>query len=87
VSSGTVKIGLKVLRSALNQAKRDGLTEVNETERVTLLKIRGTVRREPFSEKQIKQLLAAANDEWKGMPCFMPFTRTRSLPTSPSLKF
>jgi integrase len=67
VSPGTVNISLKVLRSALNQAKRDGLTDVNEAERVTLLKIRRTVRREPFSENQLRRLLAAADDEWKGM--------------------
>ena len=67
VSPGTVNINLKVLRSALNQAKRDGLTDANEAERVTLLKIRRTIRREPFSKNQIEKLFAAANDEWKGM--------------------
>jgi len=53
VSPGTVNIGLKILRSALNQAKRDGLTDMNEAERVTLLKIRKRPRREAFTELQL----------------------------------
>jgi integrase len=77
VSPGTVNIGLKILRSALNQAKREGLTDTNEAEKVTLLKIRKTVRREPFSELQLRQLLAVANDEWKGMILFGIYTGLR----------
>jgi hypothetical protein len=39
VSPGTVNISLKVLCSALNQAKRDGLTDANEAERVAEVNI------------------------------------------------
>ena len=77
VSPGTVNIGLKILRSALNQAKRDGLTDVNEAERVTLLKIRKRPRREAFTELQLKRILKAADDEWKGMILFGIYTGLR----------
>ena len=77
VSSGTVNVSLKVLRSALTQAKRDGLIDVNEAERVTLLKIRTTVRREAFNEIQLRRILKVANDEWKGMILFGLYTGLR----------
>ncbi|MCX6923043.1 MAG: tyrosine-type recombinase/integrase [Verrucomicrobia bacterium] len=70
LSPGTVNIALKILRSALAQARREGLVDVNEGERVTLLKIRRTVKRQPFNEAQLRRLLAEANDEWRGMILF-----------------
>jgi integrase len=77
VSPGTVNISLKILRSALTQAKRDGLIDVNEAERVTLLKIRKTVRREAFNELQLRRILKAANDEWRSMIMFGLYTGLR----------
>jgi integrase len=77
VSSGTVNIGLKILRSALNQAKRQGLTDVNEAERVAFLKIRKTVRRQPFTEAELRRLLESADDEWKRMIMFGVYTGLR----------
>jgi integrase len=67
VSPGTVNIALKILRSALAQARRDGLTDVNEAERITLLKLRRTAKRQPFNLGQLRKLLAVANEEWRGM--------------------
>lgn len=77
VSPGTVNISLKILRSALSQARRDGLTDINEAERVTLLKIRKTVRRQAFSELQLRRILNTANAEWKGMILFGLYTGLR----------
>jgi len=77
VSPGTVNTSLKILRSALTQAKRDGLVDVNEAERVTLLKIRKTKGREAFSENQLRRILKAANDEWRGMILFGLYTGLR----------
>ena len=77
VSPGTVNISLKILRSALNQAKRDGLTDVNEAERVTLLKIRKRPGRKAFTELQLKRILKVANDEWRGMILFGIYTGLR----------
>jgi integrase len=65
------------LRSALSQARRDGLTDVNEAERVTLLRIRKTVRRQAFSELQLRSILKTANAEWKGMILFGLYTGLR----------
>lgn len=77
VSPGTVNINLKILRSALNQAKREGLTDVNEAERVTLLKMRKRPRREAFTELQLARILKAADEEWKGMILFGIYTGLR----------
>jgi integrase len=67
VSPGTVNVALKILRSAMAQARREGLIDVNEAERVTLLRIRKSVKRKPFTAMQIRRLLAVANAEWRGM--------------------
>ncbi len=67
VTPSTVNISLKIIRSALTQAKRDGLVDVNEAERVTLLKRIKTFERRPFTLPELKRVLAAANDEWRGM--------------------
>ena len=77
VSPGTVNTTLKILRSALTQAKRDGIIDVNEAERVTLLKIRKTVRRQAFTEDQLRRILKAANDEWRAMILFGLYTGLR----------
>jgi integrase len=77
VSPGTVNTNLKILRSALAQAKRDGLIDVNEAERVTLLKIRKTTRRQAFTEEQLRRILKCANAEWKGMILFGLYTGLR----------
>jgi integrase len=77
VSPGTVNIGLKILRSALNQAKRQGLTDVNEAERVAFLKIQKKVRRLPFTETELRRLLECADDEWKRMIMFGVYTGLR----------
>lgn len=77
VSPGTVNMAMKIVRAALGQAKRDGLVDVNEAERVTLLKVRKTTKRKPFTEEQLKSLLAAANDEWRGMILFGIYTGLR----------
>ena len=68
---------LKILRSALIQAKRDGIVDKNEAERVTLLKIRKVSRREDFTERQLRSILAEANEEWKGMILFGLYTGLR----------
>lgn len=64
---GTVNIELKVIRSALAQARRDGLVDVNEAERVSLLKRTRVFEHRPFSLDELKKILGVANDEWHGM--------------------
>jgi len=66
VTSSTVNVSLKILRGALNQAKKDGLVITNEADKVSLLK-RDKFERRAFTIPEVKKVLAAANDEWKGM--------------------
>lgn len=67
LTPGSVNVSLKVVRAALTQARRDGLVDVNEAERVTLLKNRHAFERRPFTLLELKRALAVANDEWRGM--------------------
>jgi integrase len=67
LTPGSANISLKVVRSALAQARRDGLVDVNEAERVTLLKNVHVSRRRPFTVPEVKCLLTAAHQEWRGM--------------------
>ena len=64
---GTVNISVKIIRAALAQARRDGLVDVNEGERVTLLKRTSKFERRPFTLKELKRILEVADDEWRGM--------------------
>lgn len=67
LTPSTVNTSLKILRAALNQAKRDGLVDLNEAERVTLLKSRSSSTRGPFSPEELRKILAVADEEWRGM--------------------
>jgi integrase len=62
-----VNISVKVVRAVLAQARRDGLVDVNEGQRVTLLKRTKGFERRPFTLAELKRILEAANDEWRGM--------------------
>jgi hypothetical protein len=46
---GSITVSLKVVRSALAQARREGLVNTNEAKRVSLLKNRRVVERRPFT--------------------------------------
>lgn len=68
LTTGTVNISLKILRTALSQGKRDGILDVNEAQRVSLLKNRDTQEgRRPFTLEELKKILSHANQEWHGM--------------------
>jgi integrase len=77
VTPGTVNVSLKILRSAFTQARRDGLVDVNEAERVTVLKRKDRFERRPFTLPELKRILEAANDEWRGMILFGLYTGQR----------
>jgi len=78
VTPGTVNVALKVLRSAFAQARRDGLIDVNESERVTLLKRKGDrFERRPFTIDELKLILNHAGHEWRGMIMFGLYTGQR----------
>lgn len=69
LTTGTVNISLKILRTALSQARRDGIVDVNEAERVSILKDRRTdaAGRRPFTLEELNKILVNANHEWRGM--------------------
>ena len=78
VSVGTTNTALKIIRSAFGQARRDGLVDVNEAERVTILKQRDDAfERKPFTLQELKRILAVATDEWRGMILFGIYTGQR----------
>ncbi len=60
VTVGTVNVSMKILRSAFAQARRDGMIDVNEAERVTLLKRKDRFERRPFSMPELKRILEVA---------------------------
>ncbi|MGA2541696.1 MAG: tyrosine-type recombinase/integrase [Verrucomicrobiota bacterium] len=78
VTPGTVNVSLKIIRSAFAQARRDGLIDLNEAERVTLLKrSQNQVERRPFTLEELRRILEAADDEWRGMLMFGLYTGQR----------
>ena len=78
LSPGTVNVALKIIRSAFGQARRDGLVDVNEAERVTTLKRRAdSFERRPFTLEELKRIIEAADKEWRGMILFGLYTGQR----------
>jgi len=67
VTPSTVNFGIKVVRAALNSARRDGLVSENEATKVTILKTRPNDTRRPFSPAELRRVVDAADDEWRGM--------------------
>jgi integrase len=67
LSGNSANYTIKVLRAMLNQARRDGLVQTNEASRVTLIQRLRKFERRPFTLDELKLVLAAAGDEWRGM--------------------
>jgi hypothetical protein len=54
LSPSSANFTVKVLRVALNQARRDGLVDTNEASRVSLIKRLGKSQRRPFTLDELK---------------------------------
>lgn len=67
LSPNSANYTVKVLRAMLNQARRDGFVERNEASRVTLIQRGRQFERRAFTLGELKRILDAANDEWRGM--------------------
>jgi integrase len=68
---GTVNLAVKILRIAFGQARRDGLVDINEASRVSILKRQHEeIERRPFTLPELRRILEVANDEWKGAILF-----------------
>jgi integrase len=57
---------LKIVRTLLQSAWRDGLIQENPAAKVPVLKAEDSIRR-PFTMDELARLLDKASDEWKGM--------------------
>jgi integrase len=78
VASGTVNLTLTIIRGAFAQAKRDGLVDANPAERVGPIKSRGDrLERRPFTLPELRRILAAADEEWRGIILFGIYTGAR----------
>lgn len=77
LSANSVNVGLKVLRAAMAQAVRDSLIDINEAARVSLLKREDKFQRRPFTLAELRQILAVADDEWRGLILFGLYTGQR----------
>ncbi|MGD1088384.1 MAG: tyrosine-type recombinase/integrase [Verrucomicrobiota bacterium] len=77
LSPNSANYTVKVLRAMLNQARRDGFVETNEASRVTLIQRVRKFERRPFALPELKRILEAASDEWRGMILFGLYTGQR----------
>jgi integrase len=78
VSGSSTNHSIKVLRSALRDALRDGLIHTNPAERVENIKRqKSEVERRPFTIFELQRLLEVASFEWQGLILFGYYTGQR----------
>lgn len=78
LSAATTNIALKILRVAFAQAKREGYITENPAENVAIIRRQEEkTERRPFTIPELRSLLAAADDDWKGMILFGLYTGQR----------
>ena len=66
----TANLSLKILRVCLREAVRQGLLPRNPAQDVKLLKSAGENKRRAFTISEIKRILRACNQEWRGLVLF-----------------
>ena len=67
LTPSSANLMVKVIRTALKQALRDGFVDTNEASRVTLIKRLKKAKRRPFTKPEIRNLLKVADFEWQGI--------------------
>ncbi len=72
----TIVLCVKIIRTALNAARRQGLIPTNPAEAVELPKVRG-VERGTFTPEEVKMLVDTAQDEWKTLILLAYYTGAR----------
>jgi integrase len=72
----TVILSVKIIRGALNHARRQGLITTNPAEAVELPKARG-VERGTFTTAEVKLLVDAADGDWKTLVLLAYYTGAR----------
>lgn len=68
-SASTADFALKVLRAVFAEAHRKGIIPTNPATGVSLLG-GATEEREPFTDAQLAELMAVADEDWRGMILF-----------------
>ena len=76
VSPSTIQLDGKILRTAFNKARREGLISTNPVEAVDL-PTRKSVERSTFTGPEVKMLVDTAEGEWKTLIMFGYFTGAR----------
>ncbi|MCP5525368.1 MAG: site-specific integrase [Verrucomicrobiales bacterium] len=76
VSASTIQLDAKILRTALNRARRQGLISTNPAEAVDLPK-KQTVERGTFTPAEVSMLVEAGEGEWKTLILLAYFTGAR----------
>jgi integrase len=69
-TASTANLAVKILRAVFGSAKRLGLSLINPAEGVALLNQSEAEERIPFTVDQTRELLSAADAEWRGMILF-----------------
>jgi integrase len=64
-TAGTANLGIRVLRSVFNDARRQGVIQNNPADAVRFL-LEEPDERKPFTEDEVKALLREADPDWKG---------------------
>ena len=72
----TIVLCVKIIRTALNAARRQGLIPMNPAEAVELPKVRG-VERGTFTPEEVKILVDTAEDEWQTLILLAYYTGAR----------
>ena len=80
LSAATVNGHLKILRTAFESARRDGLVTVNPASQIETIKRRpdeGGSGRRAFTLDELRRILDVAADEWRGLVLFGVYTGQR----------
>jgi integrase len=77
LSSNSTNHHIKCARMMFKMARRDALIAENPAEFVERVKKKGGYERRPFTEEEIRRVLAEADDEWRSMILFALYTGQR----------
>jgi integrase len=69
-ATASANLAVKVVHACLSEAVRQGVLTVNPAGRVNLLKSSDESRRRAFTMAEIKRILKAADQEWRGLVIF-----------------
>lgn len=77
LSPSSCNMGIKILRSVFDRARRDGFIGENPARDCGMLKKDNASARRPFTIGELKTILAAADEEWRSMILFGLYTGQR----------